>query len=164
MSIHPWPHLAGRLKKGQVLLGLDVGAKTIGVAVSDPGLRVATPMTTLRRGGKVSLDLRELARLAGEREAGGFVIGLPLLENGTEGGAAGKIRLFAKQMLEAKDVFGQEPQISFFDERFSTAAMESFLIEEADVRREKRKQVIDKLAAQVILQAALDRLNGGEKK
>lgn len=162
MSIHPWPHLAKRLKKGQGLLGLDVGTKTIGVAVSDPALRVSSPLATLKRR-KVSLDMKELARLALERGTGGFVIGLPLLESGAEGSSAFKIRLFAKQMLEAAGVFDKEPQISFYDERFSTAAMQSFLTEEANLSREKRARVIDKMAAHVILQGALDHLHKSGK-
>lgn len=138
-------------------MGLDVGTKTIGVAISDPLLRQSSPLLTITRR-KVSLDMAELAKLAAERQAVGFVIGLPLNMNGSEGPMVAKVRLFARQMLEASALFAAEPQISFYDERLSTAAMEDFLIE-ANVSRKRRDGVIDKLAAHTILQAALDSLH-----
>lgn len=155
MPLHPWPHLVKRLKKGQCLLGLDVGSKTIGVAISDPALKMAMPLETIMRS-KVSTDLKALANLAGQRQAGGFVLGLPLNEDGGRGDAARKADVFAKQMMEAKDVFGGEPHISFFDERFSTQRAEEFLINDVDMSRTRRDDVIDKMAARIILQDALD--------
>jgi putative Holliday junction resolvase len=155
MSIHPWPHLLKRLKKGQCLLGLDVGSTTIGVAVSDAAHKVATPLLTLPRH-KVSADMQSLAELALKREAGGFIIGLPYNMDGSEGASAKRSRLFAQQMLENAGLFGAEPQISFFDERLSTSVMQDFLSEEIKMKQADQKKVIDKLAAQIILQSALD--------
>lgn len=155
MAIHPWPHLLKRLKKGQCLLGLDVGSKTLGIAYGAMAEALATPLVTLNRG-KVATDLAALAKLAKERDAGGFVIGLPLNMDGSEGESAGRSRLFAKQILEHKALFSREPEISFFDERLSTAAMERFLIKDVDMSRARRAEVIDKLAAAHILQAAFD--------
>lgn len=155
MPIHPWPHLVKRLKKGQCLLGLDVGSKTIGVAISDPELKMAMPLETVTRS-KVSADMKALAALASQRQVGGFVLGLPLDEKGTRGMAARKADMFAKQMMEAKDTFGTEPHISFFDERFSTQRAEEFLINDVDMSRKRRDDVIDKMAARIILQDALD--------
>jgi putative Holliday junction resolvase len=158
MSIHPWPHLLKRIKKGQGLLGLDVGSKTIGVAISDPAWRIATPLATLTRS-KVSADIKALADIMRTRDCGGMVIGMPLQMNGEEGPMAQNIRTFAKQILEAKTEFTREPQISFFDERLSTASMQRFLTVDLDMTRKRRAEVIDKLAAHVILQSALDTLH-----
>lgn len=157
MPIHPWPHILKRLRKGQCLLGLDVGSKTIGVAVSDPAFFLSSPLTTIMRT-KVSADCMALARLAAEREAGGFLIGLPLDEEGSKGASAQRMEQFARQMCEAKDAFPEEPHISFYDERFSTARAEDFLIKDVDMGRKRRDEVIDKMAAQFILQDALDAL------
>ena len=158
MPVHPWPHLLKRLKKGLVVLGLDVGSTTIGIAISDPDFRQATPLTTLARK-KTSEDLKTLATLCREREVGGFVIGLPLHMNGDMSDSARKAQQFAKAMQDHAALFGRNPEISFFDERLTTAAAERFLIREADVTRKRRDEVIDKLAAQMILQAALDQYN-----
>lgn len=157
MPIHPWPHLLKRVKKAHPLLGLDVGAKTVGIAISDPAWRIATPLETLART-KVSEDMKRLAALYYERQAGGFVIGLSLHETGGESESSARVRLFARQM-EEMGAFQTAPEISFYDERYSTASAESFLIEEADVNRATRDAVIDKLAAQIILQSALDEYN-----
>ena len=155
MSIHPWPQLLQRVKKGQCLLGLDVGSKTIGVAVSDPEFKQSSPLLTIQRK-KVSQDIAELAALATARNCGGFVIGLPLMMDGGEGAMVKKVKLFATQMLEAKNVFGNEPHISFYDERLSTSTMQDFLTQETDLGHHRREAIIDKLAAHVILQTALD--------
>lgn len=157
MPIHPWPHLLKRLKKGQCLLGLDVGSKTIGLAISDPSFLIASPLETIARS-KVSREMDELSALAGLRGVGGFIIGLPLGQNGERGESARRSELFAQQMIEAKIAFAEEPHISFYDERFSTQRAEHFLIEELDLSRKRRDAVIDKMAAQIILQDALDSL------
>ncbi len=158
MSIHPWPQLLKRLKKGQCLLGLDVGSKTIGVAVADPLFKQSSPLLTIKRH-KVSHDMARLAELARERDCGGFVIGLPLNMDDSEGAMAKKVKLFATQMLEAKYLFPSEPQISFFDERLSTSAMQDFLTEQTELGHKRRDAIIDKLAAHSILQSALDTFN-----
>jgi putative Holliday junction resolvase len=158
MSMHPWPHLVKRLKKGQVLLGLDVGEKTIGIAICDPAFKIATPLTTIERR-KVTVDMAALAKLAKERGVGGFVIGLPLHMDGRESKMSEKIRVFAKQMLEAREVFGTEPELSLWDERLSTETATRFLIDDVDLSRKRRDEIIDKMAAQIILQTALDRLH-----
>ncbi len=158
MSIHPWPHLLKRLKKGQCLLGLDVGSKTIGVAVSDPHFKQSSPLLTIERQ-KVSSDIAKLAELASARDCGGFVIGLPLNMDDSEGAAAKKVKTFAAQLLEAKAAFTSEPQISFFDERLSTSAMQDFLTEQTELGHKRRDAIIDKLAAHHILQSALDMYN-----
>jgi len=159
MAIHPWPHLLKRVKKGHALLGLDVGSKTIGVAISDPFFSLASPLVTLHRK-KMLQDIAALAELAANRAIGGFVIGLPLHMDGSEGDMAGKIRHFAQQMLEHHAHFAKPPEISFYDERLTTQAMQRFLIEEVDMNRKRRSEVIDKLAAARILQSALDTLRG----
>jgi putative holliday junction resolvase len=158
MSIHPWPHLLQRVKKGRCLLGLDVGSKTIGVAVCDPAFGQSSPLLTIARK-KIGLDIAALAKLATQREVGGFVIGLPLNMDGSEGKMVAKVKLFAKQMLEAKELFESEPQISFFDERLSTFVMDDFLVNEMGFNGKRRDAMIDKLAAHTILQAALDTYN-----
>lgn len=155
MSIHPWPHLLKRLKKGQCLLGLDVGSKTIGVAVCDPEFRQSSPLLTIERQ-KVSSDIAKLAALMAERNCGGLVIGLPLNMDDSESATTKKVRMFATQILEAKDQFPSEPHISFFDERLSTSTMQDFLTEQTELGHKRRDEIIDKLAAHHILQSALD--------
>jgi len=155
MPIHPWPHLLKRVKKGQCLLGLDVGSKTIGVAVCDPEFKQSSPLLTIQRK-KLADDLAALAALIAERNAGGLVIGLPLNMDDSEGTSAKKIKLFAQQILEAKNIFSNEPHISFYDERLTTSTMQDFLTEEIGLRHKRRAEVIDKLAAHSILQSALE--------
>jgi putative holliday junction resolvase len=154
MSLHSWPQILKRLKKGSPLFGLDVGRKTIGIAISDPFWKQASPLTTIRRK-KWPDDLAALAEIANERGVRGMVVGLPLNMDGSEGEMAAMIRLFAKQLLEKKSLFAGEPELAFYDERLTSAVVERFLIK-SDVSRARRKQVIDKLAAQAILQGALD--------
>jgi putative Holliday junction resolvase len=133
------------------LLGLDLGTKTIGVAVSDPDRRLATPVETILRK-RFNLDAEHLFKLAGERRAVGFVLGLPINMDGTEGPRAQSTRAFARNLATLTAL-----PIALWDERLSTAAVERALIE-ADASRAKRKAVIDQHAAAYILQGALDRL------
>lgn len=149
--------LKQNLGPGQRLLGLDVGSKTLGVAISDRSLTVATPITTLART-RFRDDAERLRRLIAEREVGGLVIGLPVSMDGTEGPRCQSVRRFADNLVEALGV-----EVAFWDERLSTAAVERTLIE-ADMSRRRRGEVIDKVAAAYILQGALDRLgrDGGE--
>ena len=133
------------------LLGLDLGTKTIGVAVSDPDRRLAAPVETIERK-RFSDDAARLFKLAGERRVAGFVLGLPINMDGSEGPRAQATRAFARNLAKLTEL-----PIALWDERLSTAAVERALIE-ADVSRNKRKAVIDQHAAAYILQGALDRL------
>jgi putative Holliday junction resolvase len=133
------------------LLGLDLGTKTIGVAVSD-GLRyTATPLETISRT-KFTADAARLLELITENAAVAFVLGLPLNMDGSEGPRAQSTRAFARNLTQKTPL-----PIIFWDERLSTSAVTRMLIE-ADTRRDKRAEVVDKLAASYILQGFLDRL------
>ncbi len=134
------------------LIGLDLGSKTIGVAASDPDRRLATPVETVART-KFGPDAGRLLALAAERHVVGFVLGLPVNMDGSEGPRAQATRAFARNFATLTDL-----PIGLWDERLSTAAVERALIE-ADVSRAKRKAVIDQHAAAYILQGALDRLS-----
>jgi len=139
------------LGPGRRLLGLDLGAKTIGLAISDSGLTVASPLETLRRG-KFAADAERLRRLIAERAVGGLVIGLPLNMDGSEGPRCQSVRQFAANLLQRIDI-----AVAFWDERLSTAAVTRALIA-ADMSRKRRAEVVDKAAAAYILQGALDAL------
>ena len=133
------------------LLGLDLGTKTIGVAISD-GLRyTATPLETIART-KFTADAARLVELICENNAVAIVLGLPLNMDGSEGPRAQSIRAFARNLAQKTTV-----PIDFWDERLSTSAVTRMLIE-ADTRRDRRAEVVDKLAASYILQGYLDRL------
>ncbi len=133
------------------LIGLDLGTKTIGVAVSDPDRRLAAPVVTIART-RFADDAADLLKLAEERRAVGFVLGLPLNMDGSEGPRAQATRAFARNLAKLTAL-----PIALWDERLSTAAVERALIA-ADASRRKRKAVIDQHAAAYILQGALDRL------
>jgi putative holliday junction resolvase len=133
------------------LIGLDLGTKTIGVAVSDPDRRLATGVETIKRTA-FAADATRLLALAQERNTVGFVLGLPINMDGTEGPRAQSTRAFARNLARLTDL-----AIGLWDERLSTAAVERELIA-ADVSRAKRAKVIDQHAAIFILQGALDRL------
>jgi putative holliday junction resolvase len=133
------------------MIGLDLGSKTIGVATSDPERRLAMPVTTIARK-RFTQDAEALLTLAGERGAVGFVLGLPVNMDGSEGPRAQATRAFARNFAKLTAL-----PIALWDERLSTAAVERTLID-ADVSRKKRKAVIDQHAAAYILQGALDRL------
>ena len=141
------------LPPGTRLLGLDVGEKTIGLAVSDPGLAVASPLVTLRRG-KFTADAERLARLVAERGVGGLVVGLPVNMDGSEGPRCQSVRQFAANLLARLDL-----PLAFWDERLSTAAVTRAMLD-ADLSRRRRGEIVDKLAAAYILQGLLDRLAG----
>ena len=136
------------------LIGLDLGTKTIGVAASDPARRIAVAVETIGRK-KFGSDAARILELAAERRAAGFVLGLPLNMNGTEGARAQSVRAFARNFAKLTELV-----VALWDERLSTAAVERSLIA-ADVSRAKRKAVIDQHAAAFILQGALDRLARG---
>ena len=136
------------------LIGLDLGSKTIGVAASDPERRVAAPVETVARK-RFTDDAQRLLALAAERSAAGFVLGLPINMDGSEGARAQSTRAFARNLARLTAL-----PIALWDERLSTVAVERALIA-ADVSRAKRKAVIDQHAATYILQGALDRLTRG---
>ncbi len=133
------------------LLGLDLGTKTIGVALSDAGRRIASPFKLIART-RFSQDAVSLLAIADEYRVSGFVLGLPLNMDGSEGPRAQATRAFARN-LAAKTTL----PIVFWDERLSTAAVTRTLIE-ADRSRKRRAELVDKMAAAYILQGALDRL------
>lgn len=133
------------------LIGLDLGTKTIGVAVADALGMSATPLTTLRRG-KFTADAAALTSLLSERQIGAIVLGLPLNMDGTEGPRCQSTRSFAANFLRLHDI-----PIAFQDERLSTAAVTRMMVE-ADYSRAKRAELVDGMAASYILQGALDRL------
>jgi putative holliday junction resolvase len=149
--ILPLIETAALLPSRGTLLGIDLGTKTIGVAASDPDRKLATGVETIARK-SFSVDAKRLLALAADRSAVGFVLGLPINMDGSEGPRAQSTRAFARN-------FGKltELPIALWDERLSTAAVERQLIE-ADVSRKKRAAVIDQHAAAFILQGALDRL------
>ena len=151
MPITPIEELEAALPRHFRLLGLDLGEKTIGLALSDGLLMVATPMETLRRG-KFTADAGKLRDIIREQEVGGLIIGLPLNMDGSEGPRCQSSRQFAANFLEKMDIV-----IGFWDERLSTVAVTRTLLE-ADMSRKRRAEVVDKMAASYILQGALDRL------
>ena len=141
------PHL-GRDAR---LLGLDVGTKTIGMALSDVTRSVATPFDTIGRT-KFTADAKTIRQVVEKNQVGALVIGFPLNLDGSEGPRAQSTRAFASNLAAHVEV----PMV-FWDERLSTAAVERHLIE-ADVSRKRRAEVVDRMAAAYILQGALDRL------
>ncbi len=137
---------------GAPLVGLDLGEKTIGVAVSDTSRTIASPIETIRKT-QFTRDAQALFKLMESRGAGGIVIGLPVNMDGTEGPRCQSSRAFARNLLRLRDL-----PIAFWDERLSSAAVNRVLIGEGDVTRARRAALVDKLAAAWILQGALDRL------
>jgi putative Holliday junction resolvase len=138
--------------KNTRLLGLDLGAKTIGLAISDGAFHMSTPLDTIRRK-KFTHDAIQLQAIIETRQIGGLILGLPINMDGTEGPRCQSTRQFAANFIDKYDI-----PIAFWDERLSTAAVERDLIA-ADVSRAKRALVIDQMAASFILQGALDYLN-----
>jgi putative pre-16S rRNA nuclease len=149
VAIEDLPKLLAREAR---LLGLDVGTKTIGLALSDVTRSIATPYHTVRRT-KFTEDAKVIQEAVKEHQVGALVIGLPINLDGSEGPRAQSTRAFARNLAARIEV----PMV-FWDERLSTAAVERHLIE-AGASRKRRAQVIDRMAAAYILQGALDRLN-----
>lgn len=144
--------LAGRLKSGERLIGLDLGTKTIGIAVSDATRTVATARETITRT-KFSKDAGRLLAIIEESGVAAIILGLPINMDGTEGPRAQATRAFARNLATLSPL-----PVVLWDERLSTAAVTRTLLE-ADSSRARRAQVVDKLAAAYILQGALDRLS-----
>ena len=147
----PLADAAALLPARGTLLGLDLGTKTIGVAASDTDRKLATGVVTIRRK-NFTADVRVLLDLASERAASGFVLGLPVNMDGSEGPRAQATRTFARNLARLTEL-----PIALWDERLSTAAVERELIA-IDMSRARRAEVIDQHAAAYILQGALDRL------
>lgn len=143
--------LAKLLHSGSRLMGLDLGTKTIGVAVSDAGLTLASPRAVIKRK-KFTIDVEALRKIIEAEDVGGLVLGLPLNMDGTEGPRAQATRAFVRNLNGMIDL-----PIAYWDERLSTIAAERSLLEQ-DVSRAKRVDRIDSAAASFILQGVLDRL------
>jgi putative Holliday junction resolvase len=150
-AVLPLIEIASLLPSRGTLIGLDLGTKTIGVAASDPDRRLATAVETIGRK-NFTADAARLLQLAAERDAAGFVLGLPINMDGSEGPRAQSTRAFARNLAGRTEL-----PIALWDERLSTSAVERELIA-ADASRKKRAAVIDQHAAVFILQGALDRL------
>ena len=143
--------LSARLSTGTRLLGLDLGSKTIGLALSDLSRIVATPLETIKRT-KFTKDAAQLLDICNEHNVSALIIGLPLNLDGSEGPRVQATKAFVRNLSEKTDL-----PMAFWDERLSTVAVERTLLE-ADASRKRRAEVIDKMAAAFILQGALDRL------
>lgn len=152
MAIRNPAELAATLPPKRRLLGLDVGQKTIGLALSDPSLRVATPVSTIRRGKRFRDDAAALAAVIAERDIGGLIVGLPVNMDGSEGPRCQSVRQFAANVMEHIEI-----DVAFWDERLSTMAVTRTMLD-ADLSRRRRAEVVDKLAATYILQGCLDSL------
>ena len=151
MALLTIEQLAPLLGRHARLMGLDLGTKTVGVALSDVERRIASPVETIART-KFTKDAERLGVLAARFEVAGLVIGLPLNMDGSEGPRAQSTRSFARQIMPALDL-----PVCFWDERLSTAAVTRSLIEQ-DASRKRRAEVVDRMAAAYILQGVLDRL------
>ena len=138
-------------------LGIDVGAKTLGLALSDVTLTIATPLDTLRRG-KFAGDAESLREIVERERIGGLVLGLPLNMDGSEGPRCQSVRQFARNLETRMDV-----PMTFWDERLSTVAVTRTLLD-ADTSRKRRSEVVDKMAAAYILQGALDSLDRDRRR
>lgn len=140
------------------LLGLDLGDKTIGLAISDPDRTIATPLRVIFRR-KFTQDAQVLMQVLGEWEIAGLVLGLPVNMDGSEGPRAQKSRSFAGLFLQTlTKATGTAPPLLLWDERLTTVAAERHLVQELDMSRAKRARKVDQIAAFHILQGALDRL------
>ncbi|CAA7626783.1 putative Holliday junction resolvase [Candidatus Terasakiella magnetica] len=154
MPILTPPDLAARMTRDQRLLGLDLGTKTIGLALSDVRRTIATPFDTIRRS-KFTKDAETLLAIIDAQGVGGLVLGLPVEMDGGEGARCQSARAFAANFMKMRDL-----PITFWDERLSTAAVTRTLLD-ADSSRRRRAEVVDKMAAAYILQGLLDSLGMG---
>src|ERR1700722_12147734 len=152
MAVVDLLELPGAIGPRTPIVGLDLGEKTIGVAVSDLTRTIASPLALIRRS-KFTADAEQLLKLMESRGAAGVVIGLPINMDGTEGPRCQSVRAFGRNLLRLREL-----PIAFWDERLSSAAGNGMLIPEADPTRARRAEVVDKAAAAWILQGALERL------
>ena len=154
MAICKANELKALLARNQTILGLDLGSRTIGLALSDAGHMVASPLMVIERR-KFAQDMAALEAVIAKHTVGALVIGLPVQMDGREGPAAQATRSFAAEVLKRRDL-----PIAFWDERLSTAAVQRMLTDEADLSRKRRAEVVDKAAAAYILQGALEAMRG----
>ena len=157
MAVVELTEIPALIPRYSALIGLDLGEKTIGVAVSDVTRMVASPLELIRKT-KFSQDAEQLFRIMDGRKVSALVIGLPLNMDGTEGPRAQSCRAFARNLERFRPV-----NVAFQDERLSTTAVERFLIDELDLTRKRRADVVDRTAAAWILQGALDRLRASPR-
>ncbi len=150
MPVINMAELRATLRPGQRLIGLDPGARIIGVALSDVSLLLASPHAALRRT-KLAANAAEIAAIARKQDVAGLVVGLPLSMDGTLGPAAQAARDWTRALSDATVL-----PAALWDERLSSAAVNRFLITEADMTRKRRAAVVDQMAAAYMLQAALD--------
>ncbi len=150
MAVMTLTELKTALDRHGRVMGLDLGSKTIGLALSDVMRTIATPYDTIRRT-KFTADAQALLATIDAEDVRALVIGLPISMDGTEGPRCQSTRQFAANLLEKRDL-----PIAFWDERLSTVAVERMLVDDVDMTRARRGQVVDKLAAAYILQGALD--------
>jgi putative Holliday junction resolvase len=150
MAIFNLDELRAGLPPGRRLIGLDPGAKVIGVALSDVGLMLASPYGAIRRA-KLAANAAEIGAIARKEEAGGLVVGLPLSMDGSFGPAAQAARDWTRALSELAGL-----PAALWDERLSSAAVNRFLIGEADMTRARRAAKVDQMAAAYMLQGALD--------
>jgi putative Holliday junction resolvase len=155
MPLYDVNDLATYRERGRRLIGIDLGEKTIGVAISDATWRIATPLMVLQRTNR-NADIASVLSLANQYHAVGMIVGLPINMNGSYGPQAEKMREFARHVSELSQLL-----VALWDERLSTAAVNRTLLD-ADMSRKRRGEVVDKLAATYILQGALDRLRNVE--
>jgi len=139
------------------IIGIDYGRKRLGVAVSDSGHRLATPLTVIERGA-AGRDLQEIRRIAEEYAAALIVLGLPVRTDGKAGDMAEETKAFGEKLREHTGL-----NVEFWDERFSTAQAEKAMLG-ADISRKRRREKIDKVAAQIILQSYLDAQNRAQAR
>lgn len=154
MPVAALDDLRGLIASGERLIGLDLGAKTIGLALSDVGWTIASPLETISRV-KFTKDVERLLGICRRHQAGGLVIGLPINMDGAEGPRAQSTRAFVRNLGPLSPL-----PVAFWDERMSTAAVTRTLLA-ADASRARRAELVDKMAAAYILQGALDRLGYG---
>src|SRR5579872_468051 len=150
MSLLGMQQLRASLGRNQRVIGIDPGTRTIGIALSDVGLSLASPYRSIKRG-KLRDNAAEIAEIARKEGAGGLVVGLPLSMDGTIGPAAQAARDWALALSDATGL-----PVALWDERLTTVAANRFLIEQADVSRRRRAQAVDRLAAALLLQNAID--------
>ena len=150
------------IPKSVRLMGLDLGAKTIGVAICDAGQSIATPLMTVKRT-KFSKDIVALAEIIKEYEIGGYILGWPVHMDGSLSPRCDAVQSFADEMGRHPEIFGSKPFIAFMDERLSTSTVDNFVHNRVDMNKSskrgaKESGLTDRLAAQIILQNALDGL------
>lgn len=150
MAVMELSEMIKNLKSGSRLMGLDLGSKTVGLALSDTTRMIASPLETIKRS-KFTADAQRLESLIDEHDVGGLILGLPVSMDGSEGPRCQSTRAFATNLLARRDM-----ALSFWDERLSTVAVERVLIDQADMTRKRRAEVVDKVAAAYILQGAMD--------